>query len=468
MEEPSPAELAKARIDTRALVLFRDVFADEIGQRFVQLLDAAAAPDETAPAARAERIVAAFSALSGALIEQVLAAGEGDGPTPGAWRSYVAARILHSDNCFTRLAERGGHRGIPPSLARVAAADLFRLQRLARLDPERLIACAEATLPERWRGELARPPKASEETEGWPSLLGDDWSEAVDRLADHIHRRGAGEFGRHHFFRWTHRAGGGRLEPVLHPDPTRLEDLIGYDAERAVVIRNTEKLIRGLPAHNVLLYGDRGTGKSATVKALVHRYAPAGLRLIEVSKSDLHGLGDLLQRLAERGLAFIIFIDDLSFEESETAYKELKALFEGSAAARPQNVVLYATSNRRHLIREEFSDRAEGPLGRADDEIHRADTVQEKLSLADRFGLTVIFPSPDQAAYLAIVAGLVRRRGLVIDPAELRQRALRWAAWQNGWSARSARQFVDELQGDLGLEKAASGAPSAAALMREG
>jgi predicted AAA+ superfamily ATPase len=171
------------------------------------------------------------------------------------------------------------------------------------------------------------------------------------------------------------------------------------------------------------------------------------LRLVEVPKASLADFPAIVAQLRGRPQRFILFVDDLSFEDGETQYKDMKAMLEGGLEARPANVVVYATSNRRHLIRERFTDRT-APNS---DDVHARDTVQEKLSFADRFGITITFPTPDQAAYLAIVAELARQRGLRLDPAALRERGIEWAAWHNGRSGRTARQFVDFLEGELGL-----------------
>ncbi len=234
-----------------------------------------------------------------------------------------------------------------------------------------------------------------------------------------------------------------------HPDPVRLEGLIGYEREREPLIRNTERLLAGLPSHHALLYGLPGTGKSSTVKAVLNEYADLGLRLVELVKEDLKELPDLLNALRGRGPRFILFVDDLSFEEHEVEYKALKALLEGSVEKPPGNVRLYATSNRRNLIRERFSERDEGGASGTSDDVHARDTMQEKLSLAARFGLRVTFPAPDQKRYLEIVSGLVEERGLKISDDELRERALLWDRWHAGRSGRTARQFVDELEAEL-------------------
>jgi predicted AAA+ superfamily ATPase len=294
---------------------------------------------------------------------------------------------------------------------------------------------------------------------------------------------GAGTFAQHRAFRWLGETGG--LVPVPAPDAVGPDDLVGYREERELLRRNTVQFLAGFRANNVLLYGDRGTGKSSSVKALLHERSrreqgePEGLwdalRIVEVPARRLNDFPVLAELLRTKPQRFILFVDDLSFEEGETQYKDTKAMLEGGLEARPANVVVYATSNRRHLVREQFADRASPDSG----EVHAWDTVQEKLSFADRFGVTITFPTPDQAAYLAIVEGLAQRRGLLrpdgagaraagggvaggsagggIERAALRARAIEWAAWHNGRSGRTARQFVDYLEGELGLSGAAGG-----------
>jgi len=266
-----------------------------------------------------------------------------------------------------------------------------------------------------------------------------DWGGCTGLLLDHFARHGAGPFGRHRAFRW----GEDGLRAVPDPDPVRLDDLVGYERERGQLVGNTERFLAGLPAHHALLYGLPGTGKSSTVKAILNEYADRGLRLVEVAKEDLGALPRVLESLRARAPRFILFVDDLSFEEHEVEYKALKALLEGSVEEPPQNVRVYATSNRRNLIRERFSDRDEGA-----DDVHARDTMQEKLSLAARFGLRVTFPTPNQRRYLEIVAGLARRRGIEVPAGQLEERAILWDRWHAGRSGRTARQFVDELEAE--------------------
>ena len=273
-----------------------------------------------------------------------------------------------------------------------------------------------------------------------------DWREAVALLASHYERHGAGEFARYHAFRWERSAHGGRLRGIAQPDPIRLEELIGDERQRRLLLQNTEHLLAGYRANNVLLCGDRGTGKSSSIKALLHRYSHRGLRLVEVAKDDLGDFSRIVEALRARQQSFVVFVDDLSFEPHETDYKALKAILEGSVAAQPRNMVIYATSNRSHLVRENFADRA----GILDGEVHPKETLQETFSLSDRFGIRITFVAPTQAQYLAIVAALAAQRNLSVDEAALRSRAVTWAQQQNGFSGRTARQFVDFLEGELG------------------
>jgi len=226
----------------------------------------------------------------------------------------------------------------------------------------------------------------------------------------------------------------------------QVEQLAGYEYQREALIKNTEFLLAGYPALHVLLYGSRGSGKSSLVKGLLHKYQSRQLRIIEVAKSDLQALPMILEQLRGAVQKFVIFVDDLSFEEDDDAFKALKVVLEGNLTARPQNVVVYATSNRRHLIREFFDDR---PRPSNNEEIHAWDTVQEKLSFSDRFGLTLTFESADQKTYLKIVRHLAAQAKINLSPQDLEYQALQWATRHNGRSGRTARQFIDFIQADL-------------------
>lgn len=234
-------------------------------------------------------------------------------------------------------------------------------------------------------------------------------------------------------FYWQNSA----LKVVKNPDKITFEQIIAYQKQKDELINNTKSFINGSKAHNVLLYGDSGTGKSSSVKALLNEFQDQGLRLIEITTSQIKELSEIMEYLSQRGLYFIIFMDDLSFEEFETEYKSLKAIMEGGIESKPDNVLFYATSNRRHLVREKWQDRKS--------EVHKNDILNEKLSLAERFGLTLMYNNPDQEKYLKIVREIAAQENIDIDNSVLENKALKWSKWHNGRSGRSARQFIDQL-----------------------
>lgn len=253
-------------------------------------------------------------------------------------------------------------------------------------------------------------------------------------------------------FRWRKSNGRGWLQPVRHPHPIRLADLTGIDDQKARVVANTVQFVAGQPANNVLLTGTRGSGKSSLVKAVLNEYADRGLRLIEVDKLELVDLPDIVDLVQGRPERFVIFCDDLSFEANETAYKALKSVLDGSVAAPPENVLIYATSNRRHLMPEYFSENLD--TTRVEDEIHPGEAVEEKISLSERFGLWVSFYPFDQDHYLAIVAHWLRTFG--VNEAAIAgagREALNWALGRGSRSGRVAWQFARDWAGSHGLEK---------------
>lgn len=260
-------------------------------------------------------------------------------------------------------------------------------------------------------------------------------------------KNGSGIFLKHSFFVWNGELK--QITPVENPDLITLDRLYLVDSQKEMVIKNTDTFLNGLPANNILLYGDRGTGKSSMVKAIVNRFSHLGLRLVEISCRNLDHIPEITSRLHIRGVKFILFIDDLAFENNEEKYTALKGVLEGGIEHKPENVLLYATSNRRHLIKETFSDRKGLSSDNPDEEIRARDNIQEKLSLSDRFGITVVFTSPIKKEYLQVVHKMAEEEDINIDPSLLEQKAMQWELTYNGMTPRTARQFINWLKGEL-------------------
>lgn len=351
-----------------------------------------------------------------------------------SYRQHWLEMIRCDDNPFTCHAELNGIRGMGSPMLSAANDDLAILNIMYNMDLIALLEKAglETSLVYSIPYEL--PSYYASE---FPLVHADKWDEKLDALIEYYREHSRGILAGHRALRWDIGQG---LQAVAYPDPIGLDDLIGYQTQKEQICGNTEQFLRGEPANNILLYGNRGTGKSSMIKALLNHYSQLRLALVEVNRSDLAGLPQLTAQLGQYNVFFIIFVDDLSFEDYETEYKGLKAVMEGSLSGRVPNVLIYATSNRRNLIRESFADR-----NYMDEEIHARDTMEEKLSLADRFGLTITFPTPSQQQYLEIVEGLARRRQILMDPELLRRRALEWERAHHGPSGRTARQFLDSL-----------------------
>lgn len=360
-------------------------------------------------------------------------------------KDYMIMKILFHDNGFARLVQRDEAADITNPIFQGAVRDLCCLYQIASIMPEDI---EEATpyIPNlsSWNlnGDLRQDEYGEIVTKFQKAS---SWSECINDLADFHKKNGSGIWAKFKGFVWE----GENLQGVVSLDPIRLSQLIGYEIERQKVIDNTRAFLDGYPANNMLLYGGRGTGKSSTVKAMLNEYHSEGLRIIEISKKHLSSFPKVIRQIKDDPQKFILFIDDLSFEDSEGAYTSLKAVLEGGLETRPKNVVIYATSNRRHLIKEKFSERAGLMYGTSDDEVRAGDTMQEKLSLSDRFGITVTFASPSQKQYLEIVDGLVNERGIKIDKEDLHKKAIQWEMWYNAKSPRTATQFVDWLEGSL-------------------
>ncbi len=383
------------KLKLHSLVIFRNLSGDELIVKLMRLLP---------PSGSAAEKIDAYADFSAALFR------EGENLTDCLWE-----RIALDENVCVLKRARGEALGA--ALEASLQSELRILQELSQLSAAEVIRAVgyEGYLPE------------------WQTRPADFTGEYAKRIGN-LATQGYGLFSKHHVFTID----GSKLSPVRSHDPVRLNDLIGYGRERKAVVDNTLALLDGRPAANALLYGDAGTGKSSTVKAVVNEYAPRGLRLIEVRKDQLMRIPEVLEKLQYNPLKFILFIDDLSFHQANEEIGALKAVLEGTVAAKTPNVVLYATSNRRHIVTERFSDRD-------DDEIHRNETIQEQVSLSQRFGLNVAFLKPDKARYLEIVRALALQHGLA-DIEGLDVRAEAYAIDRGGRSPRVARQFADSLK----------------------
>lgn len=380
----------KARLDT--MCVFRGLTEDGVLSRLCRYLEN---PTVTA---YADFVSALYQANGGDL---------------GA---HVRSLCEDSDNIYVRTVGQG--KPVPPHLADALTEELTTLDEVAALTPDALRA------PLDYDGFL--PAFAS----GGPSVV----ALYRRRIAD-IGRYGYGVYANNRMFYVDE---GGSILPVAHPDPVSLSDLVDYERERQMIIDNTRALLRGGPAANILLTGDAGTGKSSTIKAVGNALFEEGLRIVEVRKDQLRVIPAVLGDLAANPLKFILFIDDLSFLKDDDHFNALKAVLEGSVAAKSRNVVIYATGNRRHLVKESFSER-EG------DDIHRNDTVQELISLSERFGLHITFSKPNKESYLHMVRHMAASLGVAMPQEELEAAAERYALERGGRSARVARQFTEGL-----------------------
>jgi len=334
---------------------------------------------------------------------------------------WLSEQVRWEETPFSRAVEAGTLEG-QPFLEAAARRDVNALSALAALRPETL-RLLFATGPELYHKAAASLPVWSPgEFPGYEELLA--WYQ------DH----GAGQFARYRAFLWERRT----LEPVPRPDAPLPEELIGYRRQRGQVEENTRALLAGKRVNNILLFGDSGTGKSATVKSLLTMPGAQELRLIEVEKSGVASMPELMRQLAGRRQKFILFLDDLAFDKDDLNYSVLKTILEGGLEPRPDNVAIYATSNRRNLVRQTFSDR----LG---DEVDMNETIQEKTALADRFGLRIPYLSLTKGEYLDLVDVLCARAGLEIGREELHAGAARWDVRHPGRSPRTARQFIASL-----------------------
>ncbi|UCH27829.1 MAG: ATP-binding protein [Trueperaceae bacterium] len=372
----------------------------------------------------AEGCVDAYSVLLSALVAR---------PTADLY-SAVAEDLLWGETAVSGTVLK--HGSLPEGLRAAALHDIGRTQAVLRRDWQDEVGQVVGTsVPPLERLAHDIDPSVRELTD---VLRRGEPAEVLSWLMGTYVRHGSGILARFRAFRWSK----GQLEGLVYPAETEVEQLIAVDRQIASLQENTERFLKRAPAHNTLLYGPRGSGKSTAVRGLLKLYWGEGLRLVEISVGDLIDLPLIVEQLRVQPHRFILFVDDLSFELSDHRYQPLKTLLEGSLTARPNNLLVYATSNRRHLVMERFSERPD-PL---DDDVHSWDTQNERLALADRFGLTITFPTATQQRFSLIVEELARREGLA--DRGLLERAVEYARWGNGLSGRTAQQFIDSVKAE--------------------
>ena len=383
------------------LVIFRSLLSDPVAARFAALIDCLTVGNSSVGS-----VCNAVAQFESVLFERTT-----------NWGTYLSTTVLETETVCARQAAAGT---LPPVLQTALDNELAFLQQLCSLTLDALLDAAEVPAE-----ELAFLPR-------WETADLDLPAAYAQRMSE-VGKKGYGMFAKHHVFTVEN----GKLIPVKYPDPQRLSELPGYEKEREKVIANTRALLAGMPANNVLLYGDAGTGKSSSVKAIANEFAPEGLRLVEVKKNQLYQIPDLMDKLAANPLKFILFIDDLSFTANDDNFAALKAILEGSVGGRARNIAVYATSNRRHLIKETLTDRT-------GDDIHEADTRQELMSLSARFGLTVTFQRPEKARFETILEELARQHHIQMPMDQLLVKAEAFAIRAGGRSPRVAKQFIEQ------------------------
>lgn len=334
---------------------------------------------------------------------------------------YLLDALAEDENRYVNLRAKG--EKVPTILQTCVDEELCLFQQLSDLTAEELHAYVHEQDEHRRTGFL--PPFESTER---------DLVAAYEERIAHIRSTGYGMYAHHNMFRLE----GRDIVPITSPDTRVLSDLYGYEREKALLLANTRALLDDKSPANTLLYGAAGTGKSSSVKAVTNELAGEGLRLLELKKSQLHEIPHVMETLRENPLKFIIFIDDLSFREDDDNFATMKAILEGSASVKAPNTVIYATSNRRHLVRESFADRQ-------GDDIHRNDTIQETVSLSSRFGLTILYSKPSKQGYLDIVKSLALAKGIQMDELELEKQASAFAIRKGGATPRAAEQFTNSL-----------------------
>lgn len=389
-------------LSAMSVAIFKNAVKDDVVSALLRLLNADSENEEI--------LISIYSDFVSALYE-----------TTDDLSEYINSLLQNDENAFVKAAAKGD---ASPLMLEACENELEFFEKLSKITSEEI--CSEIGvkifLPQWKNSNICIKAE-------------------YDRKISKIRTTGYGIYAEHRMFLYKDN----EIVPVKYPDPQSLSQMSGYEAERQKVIDNTMALLHGKPCNNVLLYGDAGSGKSSTVKAIVNEYWKMGLRLIEIKKNQLYSLADVIEKLADNPLKFIIFIDDLSFSSNDSDFGALKAILEGGVAGKTENIAIYATSNRRNLVKENFSDRN-------GDDIHLQDTIQEIMSLSARFGLKITFSKPDKDLYLSIVENLSLQYNISIHKNELLLSAEAFALRNGGRSPRTAKQFIEYLASKSNLQ----------------
>ena len=387
-------------------------------------------------------------------IKRILEVATDYGFDKNLWHNYLTFYLITNENPFSLTCEKvGANDGSVNEFAKndfkvfmnLFNYDFRPIEAALGINCFSLISDYKAIV----KKELMYNKNVSEKVQALSLKLetAKDENEFFNYVTDFYKAYGVGMFGLNKAFRVIGGDKGVTFTPINNMDKVMLDDLIGYEIQKKKLVENTEAFVQGRKANNALLFGDSGTGKSTSIKAIVNEYYDQGLRMIEIYKHQFKDLSNVIASIKNRNYKFIIYMDDLSFEEFEIEYKFLKAVIEGGVETKPENILIYATSNRRHLIKETWNDRDDMESSNG---LHRSDTMEEKLSLVNRFGCQICYSKPTQQEYFQIVIELARRSGVTMSDDELKLEANKWELSHGGISGRTAQQFVNYC---LGMEK---------------
>lgn len=433
-------------INLNECILYRNFEHGELLDQMVSIIHAYESKELSDAALLEEKRTLYYNCMN-QLVEMAGAYGFSD----NLWHDYLTFLLVNHENAFSTASEIRGT--VDGTINELAKHDFEIFKQLYDFDLEVLdsvFSTGCAALLCHYKNIDGNSKMFNKRIRDRICTLSDRLSESVsteefmDDMVQFYKDFGVGKLGLHKAFRLEHRTSDDtvRIVPITRIAHVQLDDLVGYEIPKKKLIDNTEAFINGKRANNCLLFGDAGTGKSSSIKAILNQYYDQGLRIIEVYKHQFKDLNDVIAQIKNRNYKFIIYMDDLSFEEFEIEYKYLKSVIEGGLEKKPNNILIYATSNRRHLIRETFKDKSD-----RDEELHTNDTVQEKLSLVSRFGVTIYFGSPEKKEFQNIVLALAKKNNIEMDENELLLKANAWELQHGGLSGRTAQQFIDYLLG---------------------